>query len=90
MEVNKKEIVELIDALGNDAPKNFNQGNPVNWLTNQDTVENPIPSPTTKKGGCKSGRCGTSAKTIISIGVIVISLMLAGHGLFTLIEKLCK
>jgi hypothetical protein len=94
MEPNKKEIVELLNSVGNEPAEHKSNSKVVDWLNRNNPLgeifEEPIDAAKPKKAGCKSGKCGTGPKTMIAIGVIVFLVMLAGHGFFTLIENIFK
>lgn len=89
METTKKETLELIDSLGNE-PKNRNSSsNIIEWMEQNNPLTNMEGQPE-QKGKCKTGKCGKNGTSIAVVSVILFVVMLAGHGLFTLIEKLIK
>lgn len=90
MDINKKEVVDLIESLGNEPKQSNSVQNPLNWLQQNNPLNQSTGEPIKSKPGCKSGKCGTGPKTIAAIVAIILVIMLAGHGLFSLVENLFK
>jgi len=86
MSIEKLEINQLIDSLGNEPRPKEGTADFVEWMGKNNPLSDI--SQSDKKPKCKSGKCGNNKFTFTIVGIIVVVLMLAGHGLFTLIEKL--
>lgn len=90
MKPDKKEIIDLIDSLGNN-PGNTNQNNPNDWLKGNNQFEDPInPSNKKSKPGCKSGKCGNNTTGIVIFSILAVLLMFAGYGFGKLVELAFK
>ena len=89
METDKKEIAKLIDSIGNESQHQGIVNNLNEYLQAKNYME---PSDTTSKpkSKCKSGKCGNNTTSFIIVGVLVILIMLAGHGLCNLLENMFK
>lgn len=84
--LNKKEVEKLYEQLGNEPSVSNTNDNLLDWLRKNNPDQQIVSQETGKKKPCKS--CGNNKKTIIVLIVIGFTLMLAGHGLFTLLGNI--
>jgi hypothetical protein len=87
MTINKTEISQLVDSLGNEPKPKSSTPNFIEWMNDNNPLSDNQPT-TPKKKNCKSGNCGNNKRTFILVGVILLVVMWAGYGLFTFIENL--
>jgi hypothetical protein len=88
MEVNKKEVINLLDSVGNE-PDAKNGQHPLDWLKDNNQFLDPVnPLSQKPKSGCKSGKCGNNTTGIIIFSILAALLMFAGYGLGKMVETI--
>jgi len=84
----KKEIEKLYDQIGNQPDKKkYRTENMLKWL-NQNNVQDDENLVIKKQKKKSISKCGENKTTIIVLIGVMFLVMLAGHGLFTLLSNL--
>lgn len=84
----KNEIEKLYDQIGNQPDKKKSRTqNMLNWL-NQNNVQDDDNLVVKKQKKKSISKCGENRTTIIVLIIVMFLVMLAGYGLFTLLDNL--